>query len=705
MKFQASQQEKPKNKNPFSFPFLLLAAICTLSLCSFFSITFMMYSRRSQQSYCQEQVQRLVDDFESQMDIFEDVALQISINNKYRPFFFGRNAYNEVLLLEDFTRFRPYSTITDDFFLYYGTEKIFLSSQCTFRLPMYLAHFTSEQYDAFSELLAANTKERTLYTTDEEFYLIYPFKGVSSTDEVVPKLCYRVTAEDLSKRFSVISGEINGSLEILVGDSIVFRTEGNTTNKKGFYASTKDGIFSFCYFPDNVWGNTYNLLPVQIALILVNIAMLFFAAMVMAKETYKPIRSLAQQSRMRYGGSPQQQYENALDEIAVLMDSVIRENESMNIQTIQKQKLLHRQTLRVLLSDNYGFDRMPPLDALKIEMPGPLYFVVNISFPQDTEVEENYLTDMQERAEDFTDKSSKEYIYGICNYSQKQVILICSIDKEDSARQMIDKIQNLAQNSKYPAVVGIGNIHHSLSHISASWLESTDSISTQLSQREDNLDERNISDEMSPIMHALVKGNEEEALQSFSLLMEKYESDHISMLMQQYLFIDFTSEIIRLAKKIGVELSSSGTSLLASARNVKSFRAAGAELIQEFCEKNESLRLRKIVDEEYRIYSYVTNNFSNNNLSIESVADAMDTSIDSVRQAIQNQSGMNYRDYVIQLRINFAKTLLSTEDFSINEVCQKVGYLNVSYFIQLFKRKTGMTPMKYKAGGKNEQNL
>ena len=45
---------------------------------------------------------------------------------------------------------------------------------------------------------------------------------------------------------------------------------------------------------------------------------------------------------------------------------------------------------------------------------------------------------------------------------------------------------------------------------------------------------------------------------------------------------------------------------------------------------------------------------------------------------------------------NASKTLLLTEELPISEICQRVGYINTSYFIKLFREATGISPAKYR---------
>ena len=58
---------------------------------------------------------------------------------------------------------------------------------------------------------------------------------------------------------------------------------------------------------------------------------------------------------------------------------------------------------------------------------------------------------------------------------------------------------------------------------------------------------------------------------------------------------------------------------------------------------------------------------------------------------------MSYKEYLTKLRIEEAKKLLVQEEISVNDVCQRVGYINVSYFIKIFQKYTGVTPTRYRA--------
>ncbi|MFD0672880.1 helix-turn-helix transcriptional regulator [Cohnella sp. GCM10027633] len=54
--------------------------------------------------------------------------------------------------------------------------------------------------------------------------------------------------------------------------------------------------------------------------------------------------------------------------------------------------------------------------------------------------------------------------------------------------------------------------------------------------------------------------------------------------------------------------------------------------------------------------------------------------------------GIGPIDYLIQYRMNRARELLATGQFSVAEVARSVGYLDAYYFSRLFKKHAGLPP-------------
>ncbi|WP_231891381.1 helix-turn-helix domain-containing protein [Paenibacillus swuensis] len=83
-------------------------------------------------------------------------------------------------------------------------------------------------------------------------------------------------------------------------------------------------------------------------------------------------------------------------------------------------------------------------------------------------------------------------------------------------------------------------------------------------------------------------------------------------------------------------------------------------------------------------------------MSFEEYADlAGAANISSLSRAFKQTTGINYVDYITQLRIDKSKHLLLETDLKINDIAEQVGYQH-SWFNRLFKKSEGITPTQYR---------
>lgn len=62
----------------------------------------------------------------------------------------------------------------------------------------------------------------------------------------------------------------------------------------------------------------------------------------------------------------------------------------------------------------------------------------------------------------------------------------------------------------------------------------------------------------------------------------------------------------------------------------------------------------------------------------------------------QHDIGENYTDYVNRRKVERAKELLRSTPDSVSAIASALGFLDVSYFVKLFKRFEGVTPLTYR---------
>lgn len=84
-------------------------------------------------------------------------------------------------------------------------------------------------------------------------------------------------------------------------------------------------------------------------------------------------------------------------------------------------------------------------------------------------------------------------------------------------------------------------------------------------------------------------------------------------------------------------------------------------------------------------------------LLLADVATKFGMSVRTFNRRFRNATGKTPQQYLQALRIDMAKDLLQTTNLSIAEVAYQVGYQDLGYFAQLFRRLLAVTPGQYRA--------
>lgn len=100
--------------------------------------------------------------------------------------------------------------------------------------------------------------------------------------------------------------------------------------------------------------------------------------------------------------------------------------------------------------------------------------------------------------------------------------------------------------------------------------------------------------------------------------------------------------------------------------------------------------------EIWRARNFISAN-SDEELSLTRVAKAVNISANYLSEKFKEVTGVNFVDYVAQLRIEKALALLQDVDLRISEVAFAVGFQSLSQFNRVFKRLTGKSPTEVRA--------
>lgn len=99
--------------------------------------------------------------------------------------------------------------------------------------------------------------------------------------------------------------------------------------------------------------------------------------------------------------------------------------------------------------------------------------------------------------------------------------------------------------------------------------------------------------------------------------------------------------------------------------------------------------------------SFIQENYAEK-LTLEQIADAAAVSTRECLRCFQESIHQSPMDYLIEYRVQVAKKLLQTTNFSITEIALRCGFNSNSYFTKIFRRSCGKTPNTYR---KERQSL
>ena len=84
-------------------------------------------------------------------------------------------------------------------------------------------------------------------------------------------------------------------------------------------------------------------------------------------------------------------------------------------------------------------------------------------------------------------------------------------------------------------------------------------------------------------------------------------------------------------------------------------------------------------------------------LSLGQVAKAVNASSFYFCKLFKKSTGINFIDYISQLRIDKAKNLLLNPNCLVSEIAFEVGFQSLTHFNRVFKRMTGQSPSQYRS--------
>ena len=104
-----------------------------------------------------------------------------------------------------------------------------------------------------------------------------------------------------------------------------------------------------------------------------------------------------------------------------------------------------------------------------------------------------------------------------------------------------------------------------------------------------------------------------------------------------------------------------------------------------------------------KVKKYLQHNYMLYDISLDSVSAILNLNASYFSALFKRTFGVNFLDYLTELRMDAARALLRDPLRSTAEVAGMVGYESANYFTRAFKKKVGMTPTEFRRHAAEER--
>jgi Response regulator containing CheY-like receiver domain and AraC-type DNA-binding domain len=278
-------------------------------------------------------------------------------------------------------------------------------------------------------------------------------------------------------------------------------------------------------------------------------------------------------------------------------------------------------------------------------------------------------------------------------------------------KQLMETLRN---ENTLTVTIGLSQIHKSLAHISAAYSQALMAQDRRFYEGKDRLipysaedcsyhhfNEGEIGSQVDALINSIEIGDAGKAKKLISDMIDKLYARNINPVEFRETLESVVSRIFNLSnefKGIAELYNIEGMDMIAYINAANTYAELREALVNAFygnvakinCLRAE--RGKKIVN---IAKEYIRANYSRE-LSLKAIADHVYLNACYFSELFKNETGKNFVDYVMEVRINAAKELLADYKIKVYEVGQLVGYIEPVSFNRAFKRVVGISPAEYR---------
>ena len=667
---------------------------------------------------------------------FEDcfkIAAHLKLIARLSPRSFQSNAYSAYMAIKEYniTSFK-YS----DLVICYKDNQLLLSVYGTCLAPVCFPEVGDAQ-ELMETILSSHSV--SLLTTaafgadqaDSRLLLVHPLSGRHTAVFVLNKQLLSSFASAIidMKNNSVqalydMSGTVLWSTRTMdeqTQNTVFAHIQKNLSGKK----LTLDGInyiYSHVYISHGTYLVTldeistqfdelntaiYVLSVICISILILGAAMLIFSI----RRGYVPIAHLVSNIK----GMLPQQKDGPTSDIATLQHAISQYSElvhesTKNTALLSSEELRKVFILRIICGQYSDPDELSNLCYwLKVDFPHPYFFACILQF--------DHLLNEQER--EYIDthlrhgKQDPSIYYFCLSPDGNSAVGIVNIPSSNHALLHTFGEQLLKTHfSLIHATVGMGQIYDNIASLGKSYIEAHAAIDYRLIKGKHTwitYDEVSVSGGAQAYPEALLEAyisalrmwNVQDIWDSLQRITDFIRQGSLSLQQVKCICVDLTSALLReinsLDNRVAYKLNSAYDVF-----NIAEYESV-SELAQKIADFSQIIRqhvMQRDTSEDnvliQQCIACMQENISNAQFSLSSLSEQFNITPQTLRRKFKEATGQTLSDYMIRLRIDRAKHLLTDTDLDISEICIQCGYLDPSSFIRLFKAEVGVPPGKFR---------
>lgn len=312
----------------------------------------------------------------------------------------------------------------------------------------------------------------------------------------------------------------------------------------------------------------------------------------------------------------------------------------------------------------------------------------------------------------------KLHAIGKCHIYNNEISELCILlypnAGEDEIKKFFEKFQeDFIKDFKISSYIGIGNKYEDIKYLPQSYKEAGEALEYRILKKRSSVlffsdvcrffkGRDVVTDEVKAnILLYLMQADEEKLIKYVEkLLREIAESENISV---NILYDSCVEILLIVSKYIGgldnsfynSEIQSTTLKSLFEKDSFEDIRKYMADYITSsvcFIKSLKETTTGRVVENAKR---YIEGHYSED-ITLNKMSDILYVHPTYLCKLFKEKTGENFIDYLIRVRVEKAKQLLSDLSLKIYEISEMVGYESSKYFSKVFKEFVGVTPKEYR---------